>query len=194
MQKELYSVVVYPAAQQMARVEKMNDELAGKIGWYHSRNSRAHVTICEFLASPAELAIIAEYIKQFCLSVPKQDVYFPRIYSFHSTCFAAPDDVSKSYFRILLRNFKRSFPLHRKIFGVKFSSGAHISIGRLLDAAQIETAARLFDDRNPDIRFTAEGFVVRKFDAATRQFSDFAGFRFKADSGVWKPDCQLSLF
>lgn len=190
----MYSVVVYPNDAGKETVAKMKDALAAKLGrTYASRNSKAHVTICEFLAYPTELAIIMEYVKQFCRTAPKQDVRFSQVYSFHTTCFIAPDDQSRDYFKSLLKAFKKSFPFHRRLFGVKFSSGAHVTIGRLLDSRQLETAGKLFNDRKADLRFQAEGFVIRKFNPETKQFGDMAGFRFKAEAGL-VPQYQLSLF
>jgi hypothetical protein len=194
MEKELYSVVVYPNDAGKDAVAKMKDALAAKLGRaYASRNSKAHVTICEFLAHPAELSIIKEYVKQFCKTAGRQDVRFSQIYSFHSTSYIAPDDQTDQYFKSLLKAFKKSFPFHRRLFGVKFSSGAHISIGRLLDLSQIEIAGKLFNDRKADVRFQADGLVIRKFDAEVKQYRDIAGFKFKAEVGAI-PQYQLSLF
>jgi hypothetical protein len=134
-----------------------------------------------------------EYAKQFCKTAGRQDVRFSEIYSFHATSYIAPDDQTSQYFRSLLKAFKKSFPFHRRLFGVKFSSGAHITIGRLLDALQIESAGKLFNDKKADIRFKVDGLVIRKFNAETKQYGDLAGFKFKAEVGVI-PQYQLSLF
>jgi hypothetical protein len=194
MERELYSVVVYPSAAGIHSVAKMKDTLFAKIGWFHSRNAKAHVTIGEFLASTVEAAVILEYIKQFCAQSPKRDVAFYDIYAVHTTCFIAPDELSKAYFREMLRRFKKGFPLHRKLFGVKFSSGAHISIGRLLDQSQLHTSYGLFGHKNAAIQFRAEGLTLRKFDTGTRHFSDVAEFKFKGDGDFVKSANQLSLF
>src|SRR6478672_1241969 len=177
MEKELYSVVVYPNDAGKDAVAKMKDALAAKLGrTYAGRNAKAHVTVCEFLAHPSELAIIMEYVRQFCRTAGRQDVRFSQVYSFHSTAYIAPDDQTNQYFRSLLKAFKKSFPFHRRLFGVKFSSGAHISIGRLLDPSQIALAARLFNDKRADIRFHADGLVIRKFNPDVNQYGDVARF------------------
>ena len=194
MEKELYSVVVYPDDAGKDTVAKMKDALSAKLGrTYAGRNSKAHVAICEFLAHPAELAIVMEYVRQFCRTAPRREVYFSQVYSFHTTTFIAPDDQTRDYFRSLLKAFKKSFPFHRRLFGVKFSSGAHITIGKLLDSSQLAVAGKLFNDRKSDIRFFADGFAIRKFNAETSQFADAAVFKFKAEVGLI-PQFQLSLF
>lgn len=194
MEKELYSVVVYPDDAATDAVARMKDSLAARLGrTYASRNTRAHVSICEFLAQPAELSIIAEYVKQFCRTAPHQEVRFPNTYSFHTRCFLAPDDLTAQYFKSMLKVFKKSFPFHRRLFGVRFSSGAHITIGRLLDSSQLDVAGKLFNDRASDVRFVADSITVRKFDAASREFEDVARYRFKVGLGSI-PQYQLSLF
>ena len=93
MEKELYSVVVYPDDAGRDTVAKMKDSLAARLGRsYAGRNSKAHVAVCEFLAHPSELAIIMEYVKQFCKTALRREACFSQIYSFHTMCFIAPDD------------------------------------------------------------------------------------------------------
>ena len=194
MEKELYSVVVYPSEGGRDAVAKMKDSLAAKLGrTYSGRNSVASVTICEFLAQPSELTIIMEYLKQFCRTAPQREFNFSQIYAFHTTCYIAPDDQTREFFKSLLKAFKKSFPFHRRLFGVKFSTGAHIVIGRLLDSSQLDVAAKMFIDRKADIRFQADEFVIRKFDPERKEFDNIARFKFKVGMGALQ-HYQLSIF
>ncbi|MDB5119853.1 MAG: 2-5 ligase [Sphingobacteriales bacterium] len=46
---EFYSVIILPPQPIIKTVKEMKDELASRIGLFNSRNSDAHLTICEFM-------------------------------------------------------------------------------------------------------------------------------------------------
>ncbi len=43
-----YSVVFHPSETVIEAVKEFKEQLSTKIGWFPSKNSLAHVTICEF--------------------------------------------------------------------------------------------------------------------------------------------------
>jgi len=49
--KNTYSIAIYPSADVMDIVKGFKCLLAKTLGWFHSRNSSAHITIIEFEAN-----------------------------------------------------------------------------------------------------------------------------------------------
>ena len=43
-----YSVVFNPSETVIETVKELKEQLSTKIGWFPSKNSLAHITICEF--------------------------------------------------------------------------------------------------------------------------------------------------
>ncbi|WP_348811050.1 hypothetical protein [Flavobacterium maritimum] len=55
MEKQ-YSLAIYPPEAVIVLIKSMKEQLATKVGWFHSKNSVGHITICEFKATDAKKA------------------------------------------------------------------------------------------------------------------------------------------
>ncbi|HTG66540.1 MAG TPA: hypothetical protein VL859_09210, partial [Flavobacterium sp.] len=64
-----YSLVISPSEEIIALVKTMKEELAKEIGWFHSKNSLAHITINEFMATENEIEIIKKQLNTICESL-----------------------------------------------------------------------------------------------------------------------------
>ncbi|MDQ1142580.1 hypothetical protein [Pedobacter agri] len=187
LEKDWYSIVVYPQKGIINKVKIMKDELADRIGNYKSRNSEAHITIIEFEADLNEFLFYKYYIKNFCLYQKPEHISFDEIVlSKQSKALVLlPAVASKIYLRDLLKNFRKGL----KHLNVTNGSVAHISIGRALYPNQIEGANNIFNNINLD--FNCEKIAIRKFNTSIGQFEVIYEFFFQGESPV---EGQLSLF
>ena len=56
--KKKYSVAIHPSEDIILLVKEMKKKLFDEVNWFHSKNSIAHITICEFEATDDEIEII----------------------------------------------------------------------------------------------------------------------------------------
>lgn len=56
--EDKYSIAFIPDSKTSEEVKKLKLQLADEIGWYNSKNSLAHITICEFTSTDKEIEII----------------------------------------------------------------------------------------------------------------------------------------
>lgn len=61
-----YSVVFHPSETVIEVVKELKEQLSAKIGWYPSKNSLAHVTICEFEYEDETYENIKSRIANYC--------------------------------------------------------------------------------------------------------------------------------
>jgi len=172
--RDWYSIVIYPDAKMIDQVADLKTQLADRIGWYASRNSKAHITVAEFTADQYELAFYIQQIEKFCYTQKQQEVGFDQLSlsKFSHAAVLLPDESSKPYLTYLLRRLRNQLQTSYTIHG----SSAHISIGRKLSSMQIDRAENLFNSIN--LRFNCDTVALRKFIEMKRQFEVIKTFNF----------------
>jgi len=185
--KDWYSIVVYPQTEIIDEVSDLKDILANKIGWYASRNSKAHITVIAFMADQYELAFYIRQIEKFCYSQKQQEVVFDQLSlsRFSHAAVILPNDLSKPYLSDLLKRLRKQLRTSQTISG----RNAHISIGRELSSAQIDLAENLYD--HVSLKFNCDTVAIRKFSKTKEQFEVIKAFKFLENPLI---DAQYSLF
>lgn len=174
LNRDWYSVVVYPHPEVINEVAVMKDKFAAKIGWYASRNSKAHITVIAFIADQYELAFYIRQIEKFCYSQKQQEVVFDQLSlsKFSRAAVMLPNDSSKPYLNDLLKRLRKQLKTSQTING----SNAHISIGRKLSSSQIDLAESLYS--HVSLKFNCDTVAIRKFIETKGQFEVIRTFRF----------------
>jgi 2'-5' RNA ligase len=169
-----YSVAIYPSEEVIALVKSMKLGLAKEVGWFHSKNSVGHITICQFKATDTEIEIIKNQLSNVCNTLEPIDVclnefgYYP-----NGAFFISPDNDSKNSLKPLMKKVQDS--LHN--LNMQKSDDPHLSIARRLTPKKLERAKSLFI--LIDIHFLCESIVLRKFDENIKQFFVIDEFKFK---------------
>ena len=159
------SVIIHPSDQAVEAVRLMKESLASKIGWYHSKNSLAHITINEFEVPESELGNIKRKLAAISRYLKAQDVVFNDFGAFpNGAFFLSPDAVSKLYLKKTMQNVHQAFPYKT----ILKSSEPHISIGRKLSLEHIEIGKSLLG--NPRLSFTCDRLALRLFNTERKQF------------------------
>lgn len=173
LNRELYSIVVYPHKESIDEVKVLKDLLAAKIGWYSSRNSDAHITIIEFWADQYELECYKRCIERICCSQRPQKVTFDYLSrsKFSHAIVLLPNDLSKPYLNDLLKILRKALKTNHAVNG----ANAHISIGRKLSSAQIDQAEHLYG--NIHLEFNCDTIAIRKLNNIKKQFEVINEFK-----------------
>jgi hypothetical protein len=171
--RDTYSIVVYPQDVTIDEVKVLKDILWSKIGWYNSRNSKAHITIIMFLADQYELSFYKRCIERICRSQRAQKVTFDylSLSKFSQAIVLLPNDSSKLYLNDFLKIFRKRLKSKNSMSGSK----AHISIGRKLSSAQIDQAEHLYGNIN--ITFNCDTIAIRKLDKVKEQYEVINEFK-----------------
>jgi len=161
----LYSLVIFPTDSQIEIVKDLKRRLERQIGWFHSINAAAHITVAQF-AGDHELARCKDAIRRYCRAAIARPVRFNRFSSFGTmTFFIAPDRPSQIYLDGLIDG------LHLAL-GIRSKARAHLSIARQLQADKMLNAFELFRNETINIEFLCDAFYLRKFDSEKRQYTD----------------------
>ena len=162
----LYSLVIFPTAEQSALVKSYKQLLKNEIGWFGSFNAAAHITVINF-DNEFSLNLYIEQIREFCKTVKPENVILNNWSSFgERTFFVAPDLTSQNYLDELI------IELHQALgFKVK-NTHAHLSIARGLDTGKMKTTYELFQNTEVNLQFDCDAIFVRKFNNQTKQYSD----------------------
>ncbi|MDM1296199.1 2'-5' RNA ligase family protein [Sphingobacterium sp. N143] len=164
-------VAGYKQRLRTALAERFPDKSKG---WYHSCNSKAHVTICAFGANEEKLALaMVELQKALCYE-HSQYVYFDHFAAFAGGAFyIAPTVHARSYLRDRARKVIRALD---RFDLMEISDEPHISIGRRLEPEKIAVADEVL--RTVDLSFMCSGVHVRRFNADLGQYEviDFVKF------------------
>ena len=140
-----YSVVFNPSKVVIEAVKELKEQLSAKIGWYPSKNSLAHITICEFDCELTTYENIKSRIANYCSYQNPFEVTFNTFGNYsNGAFFIAPNTESKIKMSEMMKEIPKQiqFPMSHK------SSEPHISIGRQLTEAQLKIAYSLFDSVN----------------------------------------------
>ncbi|MES2239221.1 MAG: 2'-5' RNA ligase family protein [Bacteroidota bacterium] len=169
-----YSLVISPSENNIAEVKAMKEALTKEIGWYHSKNSLAHITINEFMASDSEIESIKKQLSNICDSLKPIDVCLNSLDTYpNGAFFIAPDEVSKIDLKQILKHINQFFRV-KTLFK---NNEPHLSIARQLSAEQIAVAYRLFS--NPiELNFICDRIALRCFNPNIKQFEIIDYFEF----------------
>jgi len=181
-----YSVAFYPSEEVIALVKEMKETLAAKIEWFHSKNSVAHITICEFKASDAVIEKVKQQLVRLCDGFEPTEIILDRFDSYpNGAFFIAPDSTSINKLKPIMKRINDTLiikNLHK-------SDAPHMSIARKLSTEKIEVANKIFTSIN--ISFIAESVALRKFNETIKQFEVTDTFMFNSNPSE---DVQGTLF
>ncbi|WP_343539143.1 2'-5' RNA ligase family protein [Sphingobacterium thalpophilum] len=178
-----YSFVFQPDEVGMALVDDLKQRLRQALaerfpdktkGWYHSCNSRAHVTICAFEGDEKKLAAATLALQEALAYERSQYVYFDHFSSFPTGAYyIAPTVHARSYLKDRVRKVVQTLAAFDLI---EVSDEPHISIGRRLETGQLELAKAVL--RAVDLSFMCKGVHVRRYNPDMKQYEglDFIGF------------------
>lgn len=191
MEKQ-YSVAIHPSPEIIAKIKSMKDQLSEEVGWFHSKNSVAHITICEFKATDKELDAVKTQLAKLCATLAPITVHLDGFGNFYNpknnkyAFFIAPDEQSKTALKPIMKRFHNTLPV--KTF--HHSDVAHLSIGRGLTIEKLKKAEKMFTNINDS--FLCDSIVLRKFDENVKQF--FVTDTFKFNSNPQPEFIQGTLF
>ena len=178
-----YSFVFQPDEAGIVLVDGIKQRLRAALaeefpdkdkGWYHSCNSRAHVTICAFTGDDDTLAQAIAVLHQSLRYERSQYVYFDHFASFAGGAFyIGPTVHARSYLKDRARKVVHTLSPFDLI---EISDEPHISIGRRLEPERLEFAKKML--RSVDLSFMCNGVYIRRFNPDMGQYEpvDFVKF------------------
>jgi 2'-5' RNA ligase len=183
-----YSLIIAPPQKGIEYVNKLKDELNSKIGWYHSRNSKAHITIVEFTADEDEVEKNIKLVTEIASQEIAIHLSFDGVSNYpNGAVFLKPDEATKKPLTDLMIRIQKNLNIKNS----HKSKDPHISIGRKLSEDNVEIALKMFADVKLD--FECANLVLRKFNSSKKQYDYFSeAFMFLGLQP--KPDAQQSLF
>ena len=182
-----YSVVFHPSETVIEAVKELKEQLSAKIGWFPSKNSLAHVTICEFEYELNTYENIKSRIANYCRYQNPFKVTFNAFGNYtNGAFFIGPNTESKIKMAEIMKEIPRQiqFPVNHK------SSEPHVSIGRQLTEDQLKIAYSLFEKIN--LNFTCNGITIRIFNSERKQYDVLETIPFLSEMEPKKE--QLTLF
>lgn len=166
--KQQYSIVILPPQEGIDYVTDLKNQLNAKIGWYNSRNAKAHVTICEFTADIDELPRIIDTLKEIASYENPRHLVFDGVSSYaNGAVFLKPNEETKAPLTALMGRIQKNLG----VTNLYKSKSPHMSIGRKMSEENVETALTMFADAKLD--FNCSNIVLRKFNPAIRQYDVF---------------------
>ncbi|PJJ07301.1 2'-5' RNA ligase [Flavobacterium sp. 1] len=185
--EKLYSLVIHPPEDILILVKSMKEQLANEVGWYNSKNSVGHITICEFKATETAIESIKKQISTLCDFLIPATVHLNGFGSFsNGAFFIAPDNDSKKDLKHIMKRFNKSL----QIQDMKKSNSPHLSIARRLSPENLIKANQLFTAI--DLHFVCDRVVLRQFDENIKQF--FVTDTFPFNSNPQPETIQGTLF
>ena len=173
-----YSLVFYPSEAVMETVWQMKQQLYREIGWYNSKNSKAHITIFNFiLDDETHIPQILKLLGDFAAAEPSFDVCLDSFQTVGNSAFCLmPETAGASLLKNSMARLQSVFHLeatHR-------SDKPHVSIGRKLNPQQLIKAKSLFTQVN--LSFRCDRLVLRIFDPTLKQYREFKEFALEGES------------
>jgi hypothetical protein len=168
-----YSLAIYPSETIISLIKSMKEQLAKEVGWFHSKNSVGHITICEFKATDKSIVIIKNHLSKLCDSLEPIEVHLNGFGFYpNGAFFISPDEDSKNTLKPIMKRFHESL----SIKNMQKSDDPHLSIARRLTPEKLERAKSLFT--TIDTFFLCDGVVLRQFDGHIKQFAVIDEFKF----------------
>jgi len=190
---KVYSVAIYPFGSVMDEVKGLKDELASSIGGYGSRNSKAHITICELDADcQGELDSIKSQLLKVCETEFPLNISFDHIGSYekgtNSVICLLPASESESILKPLMARIRKGL----KVKLTARSHNPHITIGRRLDEEKLSIANDLLMNKKINLNFCCDRIVLHVREGNS-QFVVIEEFVFQSKPSL-SSDEQLSMF
>jgi 2'-5' RNA ligase len=160
-----YSIAFYTSETIIVLVKAMKKKLFEKVRWFNSKNSVAHITICEFIATDAAIEIIKNKLNLLCETFEPFEVYLNGFDSYSNGSFViTPNEDSKIKLKVIMKKVTKSL----RSIKTKKSSAPHISIARKLKPDNLEIAKHLFTTVNTS--FLCDTIVLREYNPIIKQF------------------------
>ncbi|SOD13094.1 2'-5' RNA ligase [Pedobacter xixiisoli] len=186
--KQQYSIVILPPKEGIDYVADLKNQLNKKIGWYNSRNAKAHVTICEFTADIDELEDVISDLREIASCEKPHHLVFDGVDSYaNGAVYLKPNLQTKVPLTQLMVRVQKNLGVTNQYK----SKSPHMSIGRKMNEENVEIALNMFADAK--LEFNCANLVLRKFNPKIKQYDifledfDFLGL-------PCKEEAQQSLF
>ncbi len=161
-----YSIVIYPSEAVITLVKTMKEDLAKELGWFHSKNSVGHITICLFKATDTSINSVKEKLQALCTELRPVKVWINDFGSYPNGAFyVEPDAISKKLLKPIMTQVQDTLSY---IPNLIINEDPHLSIARRLSPSKLQRAKSLF--KLIDIHFLCDSFVLRKFDDKVKQY------------------------
>lgn len=85
--KDKYSIVFIPKNEIVEEIKKIKLTLAKNIGWFNSKNSIAHITICKFNSSETEIKRINTQINRKVATLSSFKIFLDEFDSYPNGAF-----------------------------------------------------------------------------------------------------------
>lgn len=82
-----YSIAMLPPESIISLIKSMKEQLYKEIGWFNSKNSVGHITICEFKANDATLESVKNRLIKLCDGLEPVEVSLTGFNSFPNGAF-----------------------------------------------------------------------------------------------------------
>ncbi|MNK03385.1 hypothetical protein D3C87_212300 [compost metagenome] len=186
--KPQYSIVILPPKKEINYVADLKNQLNAKIGWYNSRNAKAHITICEFTADLSELDRVIKDLKEIASYETPSYLIFDGVDSYaNGAVYLKPNAQTKVPLTELMVRIQKNLGITNQYK----SKSPHMSIGRKLSEENVEIALSMFS--NAKLEFECNNLVLRKFNPNKKQYDIFMeDFIFLGLPP--KPEVQQSMF
>ncbi|MGE6355254.1 2'-5' RNA ligase family protein [Flavobacterium sp. NPDC079362] len=159
-----YSVVIHPSEEIIQIIKTMKEGLASRIGWFNSKNSVAHITICEFKIDDSQIDKFKQKLGKIADTFTPFQVHSDHFDSYpNGAFFIGPDENSKQ-----LKSIMKKIQDTLLISGKDRSSDPHISIARKLSPENIAIANELFT--TIDVRFLCDHIILRELEPKKQYF------------------------
>lgn len=160
-----YSVAIYPSPEVIDLVKSMKESLAKEVGWFHSKNSVAHITICLFQSDVQDLDLIKSKLQEICNTLKPFLVCFDSFGTYaNGAFFVAPAEDSKNKLTTLMKSVLEAL----SFIEMNANEEPHISIARQLKPDQLRKAIQLFT--LTELNFVCNSIVLREFDNNLKQY------------------------
>ena len=188
--KEKYSAAICPPEHIVDAVAALKERLAGDIGWFTSKNAKAHITINTFeIQRQDEIEAVKRYLKEWVQYECSGSLVFSSFATYpNGAFFITPNAPSKVFLQKMFRRCNIGFPLP----AIK-SSDPHMSIARRLNQDQLGVAYELFAS-SENLHFVCDRISLRKFDSNKKQYIIESEYLFKEENNLPDAKLQLSLF
>lgn len=183
-----YSIAIMPQEEGVVYVDEHKNALYAKIGWYNSKNSKAHITISEFVIDEDGIVGVINHLKEIAGYESPIHLNFEGVSSYpNGAVFLAPDKPTKETLTDLMKRIQKNLIIKKSYH----SKDPHISIGRKLTEENVTIALEMFKEAK--LEFDCTSIVLRKFNPVKKQY-DVLPNEFKFIGLPPKPLAQQSLF
>lgn len=159
-----YLLVITPNEEVVSEVRKFKDFAKKLIGYYHSFNSKAHITVNHYYDGKA--LFFDERTPVYRSMTGRIDAFEIKINGFD---FFQHQDTYTIYAKVeLSENITATFSRFKKVFGADVPQTPHITIARGLSYNQYKLLWYYFKKQKFECSFYAEEIVVLK--TPTRRF------------------------